>query len=222
MNLIFRAIITGVFLLTVVSFNFTSSLFAAPAVLTGTPKIFGTSEIRSRSLKKFKKWNGVLKRYNEEKATEAAACTKTPLNPCDLQRWRKFLDGIKKQPVRDQIEKVNAFMNKRQYIIDPINYGKRDYWATPKQFFNKNGDCEDYAISKYISLLHLGFSAQNMRIVILQDLNIKVAHAILVVYLNGEALVLDNQIAQVVNANRIRHYKPIYSINHTNWWLHRG
>ena len=98
----------------------------------------------------------------------------------------------------------------------------RDYWATPKQFFDRNGDCEDYAISKYISLRNLGLPVEDMRIVVLNDLNLKIAHAMLVVYLDGEALVLDNQITQVINARRIRHYKPIYSINERNWWLHRG
>ena len=61
-----------------------------------------------------------------------------------------------------------------------------------------------------------------MRIVVMNDMNLKSAHSVLVVYLDGEALILDNQIAQVINAKRIRHYKPIYSINERNWWLHRS
>ena len=46
--------------------------------------------------------------------------------------------------------------------------------------------------------------------------------AILVVFVDGQPLVLDNQNKQVVHASRIRHYRPIYSINDKNWWLHRG
>ena len=113
-------------------------------------------------------------------------------------------------------------MNRWAYQVDPAIWNKKDYWATPNQFMYRTGDCEDYAISKYISLLHLGFTPAEMRIVVLQDLNLKILHAILVVYLDGQPLVLDNQIKQVVHASRIRHYKPIYSINQSNWRLHRS
>ena len=62
-------------------------------------------------------------------------------------------------------------------------------------------------------MLILGFNPDHMRIVVRQDLNLKILHAVLVVYLDGQPLILDNQIKQVVHASRLRHYKPIYSIN---------
>ena len=51
---------------------------------------------------------------------------------------------------------------------------------------HNTGVCEDYAISKYISLLILRFNPDHMRIVVRQDLNLKILHAVLVVYLNGQ------------------------------------
>jgi predicted transglutaminase-like cysteine proteinase len=112
-------------------------------------------------------------------------------------------------------------MNRARYTLDINNYGESDYWATPVQFFKMDGDCEDYAISKYLSLRALGFEAEQLRVVILDDLNLRVAHAILVVTYNGTQYVLDNQIAQAVPASVIHHYKPIYSLNESNWWLYR-
>ena len=88
-------------------------------------------------------------------------------------------------------------------------------------FMTKDGDCEDYAIAKFMSLRQLGFDNGQMRVVVVDDLNLGVAHAILVVYLDGRAFVLDNQIASVVPAEIIRHYRPVYSINEDAWWLHR-
>ncbi len=73
-----------------------------------------------------------------------------------------------------------------------------------------------------MSLKSLGFTNREMRVVILQDLNLGIAHAILVVYLEGKALVLDNQIGDVVAADAVHHYRPIYSINEHHWWLHRS
>ena len=145
--------------------------------------------------------------------------------------------NVSRQPLKNVTSRGGAYFSSKLprtrpannwlYKVDPRVYRisqancQKDYWAKPAQFFNKSGDCEDYAITKYISLVHLGFDKKDMRIVIVQDLNLKVPHAVLVVYLDGKALILDNQIKQVVSASRITHYKPIYSINETKWWIHK-
>ncbi len=59
----------------------------------------------------------------------------------------------------DQIQAVNQFLNQWQYKTDEQNYGQRDYWAAPLEFLRRSGDCEDYAIVKYVSLRQLGFAA---------------------------------------------------------------
>lgn len=194
----------------------------AAGVASETPKLFGSTEIRSGNMSKFEKWTEVLGRYAKEAPNELQKCAPTPFNPCNTARWRIFLYSLKDLPKRQQLDSVNAYLNKWMYIIDQVNWGKSDYWATPGQFLGKNGDCEDYAISKYVSLVHLGFDKSQLRIVVLNDLNLKVPHAILAVYLDGEVFILDNQIVQVVPADRIKHYKPIYSINEASWWLHRS
>ncbi len=114
-------------------------------------------------------------------------------------------------------------MNEAPYITDIRNYGVDDYWATPKQFLDRDrdGDCEDYAIAKYMSLRSLGYTPADIRLVVLQDNNLRIAHAVLVAYVDGTAFVLDNQIKQVVEHSRIRHYSPYYSINESGWWLHK-
>ena len=194
----------------------------AHAAAQSTVKLFGKSEVKSEKLTKFKKWRGVMERYAAEKTKELAKCKLSATNKCETAKWRIFLKKIAKQPKAKQLDLVNKYLNKWMYVLDPVNYNKKDYWATPRQFKARNGDCEDYAIAKYASLVHLGFPKEKMRIVVLQDLNLKVAHAVLVVYFKGKALILDNQISKVVEASRIKHYKPIYSINEGAWWLHRG
>lgn len=194
----------------------------AAARTTTKWSVFGTKEIMSTKLAKFQKWTETLKRYSGEEPEELNVCQVTPTNQCHLARWRIFLKQILTKPKREQLDLVNAYLNKWLYVIDPVNYGVKDYWATPKQFMQRNGDCEDYAISKFMSLAHLGFPKANMRVLVLQDLNLSTAHAVLLVELDGEVLMLDNQISSVINADRVKHYKPIYSINEEAWWLHRG
>ena len=53
-----------------------------------------------------------------------------------------------------QLDAVNRYMNKHQYITDIVNWGVTDYWETPREFFLKDGDCEDFAIAKFKSLMY--------------------------------------------------------------------
>ena len=185
------------------------------------PGAFGTIAIRSNNLKPFPKWRGALERYFKEEKFVNRPCTSTLFNPCQLKEWKAFHKDLEDKDRRVQLERRNKEMNYKRYILDIINYKVEDYWATPLQFFSKDGDCEDYAITKYMSLRTLGVPAEDMRIVVLQDMNLRLAHAVLVVYLNDEAFVLDNQIRWVVKESTILHYRPYYSVNETSWWLHR-
>ena len=182
--------------------------------------LFGTQEVRTADLAPFPKWTGVLVRYQSE-IDNGEACGKGAASRCDHKRWRRFLAGIEGKAALEQIRAVNKEFNRHRYVLDPVNYGVPDYWATPFQFLKLDGDCEDYAIAKFMALRALGFDNESLRVVVLRDLNLKLAHAILVVYHEGRVLVLDNQISDIVEATAIRHYRPIYSVNESAWWLHR-
>jgi predicted transglutaminase-like cysteine proteinase len=194
-----------------------------PAAADGIryPALFGSREVRSASLGPFQKWTGMLQRQRDERGTYEGPCTARRFNRCHLQEWRQLLaESASLEPLA-QLEAINGFMNRAPYITDPVNYGVPDYWASPLQFMNKDGDCEDYAIAKYFSLRQLGLPDERMRIVVVDDLNLGIPHAILVVYLGERAYILDNQISRVVPAEVVNHYRPIYSINEQAWWLHR-
>lgn len=186
--------------------------------------LFGSHETRSEQLVAFKKWNGALARIKKERDSKPApqeSCRKTIDQKCYRQSWRDLLDFLKDKPADRQLAEINIHMNKAPYITDIINWGVPDYWASLRQFFKKDGDCEDYAIAKYISLKELGFDADLMRIVVVQDTNLDIPHAILMVSLEGDRLILDNQIPYVVKEKAVLHYRPFYSINENAWWLHR-
>ena len=198
-----------------------SACIGASAVDAAYPRLFGTDETRASNIAMFPKWRGALSRYFSEDKLADAPCTSDRFNRCHLKDWKRFLASLSGVGRRAQIDAVNDYMNRQRYLTDPRNYGVSDYWATPQQFFVRDGDCEDYAIAKFMSLRALGVPNEMLRIVVLQDLNLRIGHAVLVVYLDGEALVLDNQARRVIRAASIRHYKPIYSINESHWWLHR-
>lgn len=183
--------------------------------------LFGALEARSDNVALFPKWTAMLARHAVERPEMQTPCGERVQRPCRYGDWARFLESVRRLDRQAQLDAVNRQMNRRRYVIDPTNYGVPDYWATPIQFLHLNGDCEDYAIAKYLSLRELGYDDDDLRIVVLDDLNLGVAHAVLAVYLDDDILILDNQIDSVVSADVIRHYRPIYSVNERHWWLHR-
>lgn len=120
-----------------------------------------------------------------------------------------------------QVEGINAFFNHLTYVEDSENWQQKDYWATPFEMFARGGDCEDYAIAKYLALKELGISEHSMRIVIVMDNNLGILHAVLEVRLNDTRYILDNQISTVIEEEKIAHYTPIYGINTQQWWAYK-
>lgn len=190
------------------------ALGATPAEARKYPKIFGSIELFSKKVTRFPKWTGMIDRFQDgKKLCESSTCT--------AKGWKEFIADLQGKDLQTQMKEVNRAMNAKRYTIDMKNWGQEDYWETPYEFLKKNGDCEDYAISKYMALKALGVPVEDMRVVALQDLNLGVGHAVLVVYVGDDPMLLDNQISSVVPANSIRHYQPVFSINEMGWWLHR-
>jgi predicted transglutaminase-like cysteine proteinase len=186
--------------------------FLAVAIATGfaigTPdpagaqekSFFKTTAKRSDDLKPFPKWVQVLARYMEEQGKVEGTCKETTFNKCHFKTWSGLIAGLQGQSKKSQLKAVNDYANQALYVRDPKNWGVKDYWASPGQFFAKNGDCEDYAILKFLTLRKLG---------------------ILGVMQKKKRYILDNQMTLVVEDRRIRHYKPIFSVNETSWWRHK-
>ncbi len=116
---------------------------------------------------------------------------------------------------------LSRAINRHRYVEDAVTWQRADYWETPLQFLDRNGDCEDFAIAKYLALRELGMPASDMRIVVVRDQARYVMHAVLVVYVEDRALIPDNLRDEIVSAELIRNCEPIYSINEQGWWLHR-
>src|SRR5690606_24808805 len=132
-------------------------------------------------LKPFPKWTGMVSRYASQRKIPIAQCGQRKYQPCNgLREWEEMIALAKDKDIRKQLDIVNQWANAHEYIIDQINWGMQDYWETPNEFMTVNGDCEDYAISKYYSLRALGVPRSKMRIIIVQDFNLGgIIHAIL-------------------------------------------
>ena len=167
------------------------------------------------------KWDGLLKSL---KATSVFDMCGAARGTCSgaANRWLSYLSTLRTLPKTEQIVLVNRYINWHiRYANDNSAYGARDYWATPLQSIGGRGDCEDFASAKYFSLISLGFSDDQMRVVIVRDLNIGELHAVVTISLAGQIYVLDNRSERVLrDSDVLSMYRPIYSFNQSQNWMH--
>jgi predicted transglutaminase-like cysteine proteinase len=196
-------------------------LGATPVAAATAPPLFGTVEFRVESLAALPQWQHVLRQIARERHLYQACAEAADACPSrSAIAWQALLKSERGQPRFEQIQAVNQFLNQWQYKTDEQNYGQRDYWATPLEFLSRSGDCEDYAIAKYVSLRQLGFGAEDLRLVVLRDVVRDLPHAVLAVYLDRQVYVLDNLTTAVLPQEQVSQYVPYYSVNETTRWAH--
>lgn len=140
--------------------------------------------------------------------------------------WRLMMDEARSLPVQQQLDLVNQFFNRRiRYALDPDIWSVTDYWATPLETMGRGmGDCEDYAIAKYITLKLLGVPNERLRLIYVRARTagaLTEAHMVLGYFENpaGEPLILDNLITSVRPASRRNDLTPVFSFNSQGLWV---
>lgn len=176
-------------------------------------QLFGTVEFK-RPLSSLPNWLDLLKRNAKDPIFIPGKYFKKNVT------WDSFKEKAQGKSPMELLRYVNAFWNTWPYKEDIVNWGVEDYWAIPAEFLKKSGDCEDYAIVKYFTLKELGIPRENMRIVVVRDTVRNLAHAVLAVYMDGDAYILDNLSNAVLSHSRIRQYSPQYSVNEVGRWAH--
>ncbi len=122
-----------------------------------------------------------------------------------LEGYYEFLNKIKTKPVDEQLRGINGFFNRFLYKKDIHNWNRSEYWANLREFIGAGaGDCEDYAIAKYFTLLQLGIPQTKLKITYskLMDKRYKkmIPHMVLSYFEEpySEPLILDNAIKEII------------------------
>lgn len=139
-----------------------------------------------------------------------------------VETWRREMEQFKGLSERQKLTEVNSFFNQLNFVNDDRLWGKKDYWATPLEFLGSNaGDCEDFTIAKYFSLLELGVSDKKLRLVYVKAITLNQFHMVLAYYSkpSAEPVLLDNIDPEIKKASKRRDLLPIYSFNGKNLWL---
>lgn len=164
-------------------------------------------------------WVRMVTRSTDERP-QAVRCPLGSVALCQSEQWLEFEWRAKGLARPALLEAVNDFVNRIPYRSDEDNYGAADYWASPREFFEKGGDCEDYVISKYFILKHFGVEPTSMRMVVIVD--DWLIHAILVVDVDGNEFILDNRFSLSDSEASLAQYRVIYSFDEQFAWIHRN
>lgn len=124
----------------------------------------------------------------------------------------------------DKLKRVNDFFNQARFVSDQSLWKEEDYWATPVEFLARNaGDCEDYAIAKYFTLISQGLKEEKLQISYVKALELRQAHMVLAYYESPESipLILDNIDPKIKPADQRPDLEPVYSFNGRGLWLSR-
>lgn len=140
--------------------------------------------------------------------------------------WRRLIEESRDLPDNDKLNKVNTFFNRRILFQDDIVvWQQADYWATPLEFMGRGtGDCEDFAIAKYITLQLMGVRNESLRLIYVRakiGTTASLAHMVLGFYPQPteEPLILDNLISSVRSASHRSDLVPVFSFNSDGLWV---
>ena len=146
-----------------------------------------------------------------------------------LQAWLAMLQGQQGQPVAAQLRAVNQFWNRQVLASDDIKiWRESDYWATPMESLGIGaGDCEDFVIGKYFSLIQLGVPARTLRLIYVRarmggvGSTHSVAHMVLGFYEQPQAVpqLLDNLIDNLLKASERSDLTPVFSFDAENIYV---
>lgn len=149
-----------------------------------------------------------------------------------LLDWQRTLGDARPATEADKLRRINDFFNQRIAFDDDRSvWGQSDYWATPIETMGQGrGDCEDFSIAKYYSLLKLGIPVSKLRLVYVKASQsgpggtFLVAHMVLAYYAtpNADPLVLDNLNPQILPASQRSDLSPIFSFNGAGLWQGTG
>jgi predicted transglutaminase-like cysteine proteinase len=162
------------------------------------------------------KWLGVERKLDDERV-QLALCDgdrERCASPAALQ-FLALVDNARAREGRARLGEINRAINLAiRPMSDQAQFGEPDVWSSPLMTLAHGaGDCEDYAIAKFVALRQAGVSADDLRIVIMRDPLRGEDHAVAAARLDGHWLMLDNRRMTMVEDTDIRNYRPMFVID---------
>ena len=139
-----------------------------------------------------------------------------------LNKYNNLKIQVKDYELIRKLSHVNSFINKIFPAHDISTQSSLDHWATPKEFLLQgHGDCEDYAIAKYFTLLEVGIPKEKLYFAIVDIKGQRDAHMVLLYLENKNAtpLVLDNLSSKVIPLTKRTKLIPKVAFNEIDSYI---
>ncbi|WP_291856120.1 transglutaminase-like cysteine peptidase [Bradyrhizobium sp.] len=192
---------------------------AAPAVREAPAagsEPFGLVTFRAPDGLLWRKWRGIEAAMAREQAvidqcrSDAANC------PAHAAQFLRLVGVLGEKSGREKLDEANRGVNTAiRYVSDQAQHGETDRWTAPlATYATAKGDCEDYAIAKYVALTAAGFSRNDLQLVLVRDRAVRQDHAVLAARLDGRWLMLDNRFANLMEDADAARFTPLFAIDH--------
>ena len=161
---------------------------------------FGLFTFRAPEGMLWRKWRGVEADMAKEQTVMDRCRADAEHCPSYAAQFLRLISAVKAKSGRARLDEANRAVNTAiRYVSDFAQFGEADRWSTPlASFATAKGDCEDYAIAKYVALREAGFPQEEMRLVLVRDRAVRQDHAVLATYLEGRWLILDNRPSDLI------------------------
>jgi predicted transglutaminase-like cysteine proteinase len=142
-------------------------------------------------------------------------CRQTP-ETCasSTARFLSIIDAANQETGRARIGTINRAINLAiRPVRDTAQFGVADVWQSPLMTFaSGSGDCEDYAIAKYVALRAAGLSIDDLKFVIVRNDALGEDHAVTAARIDGEWLILDNRKMLLLSDAQASDLKPLIAL----------
>ena len=167
------------------------------------------------------KWREVESNIRGDIGVLAHCRMDTQSCPPEARRFLAIVDEGRARNGRARIGLINRAINLAiRPMSDFAQWGVADHWSSPLEtFLTGRGDCEDYAIAKYVALIEAGVAERDVKLLLQRDLTANQDHAVVATRLDGAWIVLDNRwfaLAQDVELREIvpqRRMVPLFVLD---------
>lgn len=176
---------------------------------------FGLFTFRAPEGLLWQKWRGLEVRLTRDAETLRRCEADAGNCPSNAAQFLRLIGAVKAKSGRARLDEANRAVNMVvRYVSDYAQHGEADRWSSPLETFaTAKGDCEDYAIAKYVVLQEAGFPRDDLRLVLVRDRAVRQDHAVLAARLDGQWLVLDNRRAELIEDTGATHLAPLFAID---------
>jgi predicted transglutaminase-like cysteine proteinase len=167
------------------------------------------------------KWRGIESDLiKEEKVLERCRAGADGC-PSYAAQFLRLINAVKSRSGRAQLDEANRGVNAAiRFVADFTQYGEADRWSAPlATFATAKGDCEDYAIAKYVALRDAGFPIDDLRVMLVRDRTLRQDHAVLAARLDGRWLILDSLRSELIEDSRVSNFTPLFTLDHRGAFL---